>query len=163
MINGGKLKEPGWLNERSGEYLEEFHQAQDQLIIPVMNTSVNVHVRHPPPASVFKLNFDAAILSDLNSSGVGAMIRNEKGEVMVAMSPKGPLVGDRKETEILACRKALEFAIDASFSEVVNEGDNANVMKSISSTSVNQSRLGHIIEDIQSLAHGLRWVNVSAV
>ena len=128
-----------------------------------MNTSVNVNVWHPPPASVFKLNFDAAIFSDLNSSGVGAMIRNEKGEVMAAMSPKGPLVGDRKETEILACRKALEFAIDASFSELVIEGDNANVMKSISSTGVNQSRLGHIIEDIQSLAHGLRWVNVSAV
>ena len=39
-----ELKEPGWLNKRSREYLEEFHQAQDQLIIPVMNTSVNVNV-----------------------------------------------------------------------------------------------------------------------
>ena len=91
------------------------------------------------------------------------MIRNEKAEVMAAISAKGPLVGDSEETEILACRKALDFAIDASFSELVNEGDNANVMKSISSTGVNQSRLGHIIEDIQSLAHGLRWVNVCAV
>ena len=126
-----------------------------------MNTSVNVW--HPPAASVFKLNFDAAIFSDLNSSGVGAMIRNEKGEVVAAMLAKGPQVGDSEEAEILACRKVLEFAIDASFSELVNEGDNANVMKSISSTGVNQSRLGHIIEDIQSLVHGLRWVNVSAV
>ena len=45
VIHGG--------NKRSREYLEEFHQAQDQLIIPVMNTSVNVNVWHPPPASVF--------------------------------------------------------------------------------------------------------------
>ena len=50
------------------------------------------------------------------------MIRNEKAEVMAAMSAKGPLVGDSEETEILACRKALEFATDASFSELVNEG-----------------------------------------
>ena len=128
-----------------------------------MNTSVNVNVWHPPPASVFKLNFDAAIFSDLNSSGVGAMIRNEKGEVVAAILAKGPPVGDSEEAEILACRKVLEFAIDASFSELVNEGDNVNVMKSISSTGVNQSRLGLIIEDILSLAHGLRWVNVSAV
>ena len=127
------------------------------------NTSVNVNVWHPPPASVFKLNFDAAIFSGLNSSGVGAMIRNEKGEVVAAILAKGPPVGDSEEAEILACRKVLEFAIDASFSELVNEGDNVNVMKSISSTGVNQSRLGHIIEDIQRLAHGLRWVNVSAV
>ena len=46
---------------------------------------------------------------------------------------------------------------------MVVEGDNANVMGSISSTGVNQSRLGHIIEDIQSLALGLRWMNVSHV
>uniref|UniRef100_A0A7N2LF10 RNase H type-1 domain-containing protein n=1 Tax=Quercus lobata TaxID=97700 RepID=A0A7N2LF10_QUELO len=58
-----------------------------------------------------------------NISGVGAMIRNEKAEVMAAMSAKGPLVGDSEETEVLACRKALEFAIDASFSELVNEGE----------------------------------------
>ena len=53
VIHGEKLKTPGWLNKRSREYLEEFHQAQDQLIIPVMNMSVNVNVWHPPPASVF--------------------------------------------------------------------------------------------------------------
>ena len=57
----------------------------------------------------------------------------------------------------------MEFAIDVGFSELVIKGDNINVMISISSTSVNRSRLGHIIEDIQSLAHGLRWVNVSYV
>ena len=88
----GEIKGPGWLNKRSREYLEEFHQAQDQLIIPVMNTSVNVNVWHPPPASVFKLNFDAAIFSDLNSSRVGAMIRNEKGEVVAAILAKVPPV-----------------------------------------------------------------------
>ena len=49
------------------------------------------------------------------------------------------------------------------FQNWLMKGDNANVMKSISSTGVSQSRLGHIIEDIQSLAHGLRWVNVNAV
>ena len=106
----------------------------------MISTSVNVNVWHPPPASVFKLNFDAAIFSDLNSSRVGAMIRNENGEVVASMLAKGPPVGDSEEAEILACRKVSEFAIDASFSELVNEGDNANVMKSISSAGVNQSR-----------------------
>ena len=40
---------------------------------------------------------------------------NEKGEVMVVMSAKGPSVGDSEEAEILECRKFLEFAIDAGF------------------------------------------------
>ena len=81
------------------------------------------------------------------------MIRNEKGEVVAAILAKVPPVGDSEIHLFHWC----------NFSELVNEGDNANVMKSISSTGVNQSRLGHIIEDIRSLAHGLRWVNVSAV
>ncbi|XP_075636917.1 uncharacterized protein LOC142609190 [Castanea sativa] len=126
-----------------------------------MNTSVNVNGWHPPPASVFKLNFDAAIFSDSNSFRVGAMIRNEKGEVMAAMSAKGPTVEDSEEAKILARRLGLEFAIDVGFLELVIKGDNANVMKSISSTGVNQSQLGHIIEDIQRLAHGICRVNVS--
>lgn len=40
---------------------------------------------------------------------------NEKGEMMVVMSAKGPPVGESEEAEILECRKFLEFAIDAGF------------------------------------------------
>ena len=38
---------------------------------------------------------------------------------------------DSEEVEVLACRKALEFAIDAGFTETALEGDNAMVMKMI--------------------------------
>ena len=70
----------------------------------------------PPPQSVFKLNFDAAVFSGLNRSGFGAIIRNEKGEVMAAMAAKGPKVFCSMEAELLACRKAIEFTVDAGFS-----------------------------------------------
>ena len=43
----------------------------------------------------------------------------------------------------------LEFAIDTSFTDLVVEGDNAVVMSSLSSSGADQSRLGHIIQDIQ--------------
>ena len=39
---------------------------------------------------------------------------------------------DSEEVEVMACRKALEFAIDAGFMEIIPEGDNAMVMKTIS-------------------------------
>ena len=85
------------------------------------------------------------IFSELNNSSVGAIICNEKGEVIASMLAKGPLVGDSEEPETLACRKALEFAI--GFSKLVIKGDNAYVMKSISSTGINLPQLGHIIHD----------------
>ena len=69
----------------------------------------------------------------MNYSGVGAIIRNGKGEVMVAMSTKGPPIGDNEEVGILACRRVTEFVINAGFTNLVIEGDNAAVMSSISS------------------------------
>ena len=82
---------------------------------------------------------------------------------MAVMSAKGPPVGDSKEAKILACRRATKFAIDAGFIDLVIDRDNAAVMSSISSLGVDQSRLGHIIQDIQWLAQGLRWVCFSHI
>nr|POE84676.1 hypothetical protein CFP56_76437 [Quercus suber] len=65
--------------------------------------------------------------------GVRTMVQNNKGEVMVVISSKGPEVTNSEEAEVLVCRKALEFAVDAGFSELVIKGDNISVMKSIAS------------------------------
>ena len=82
---------------------------------------------------------------------------------MASMSARGPPVKDSEEAKILACRKAMEFAIDAGFTNLIIEGDNVVVMKSIMSPRANQSRLGHIIHDIQWLAQGLRCVRFNCV
>ena len=75
---------------------------------------------------------------------------------MAALSARGPLVEDSKEAETLACRHAMEFAVDTRFSELVIEGDNAEVMASLSHPGNNMSRLGHVVQDIQWLSTGLR-------
>ena len=36
-----------------------------------------------------------------------------------------------EEAELLACKKTVEFANDAGFSELVIEGDSSNVMRRI--------------------------------
>ena len=46
--------------------------------------------------------------------------------------------------------------MDASFSKIILEGDNVNVMKAISSPSVNLFWLGLIYEDIRCIAARLR-------
>ena len=80
---------------------------------------------------MYKLTFDAAIFTDISTSGVGVIIRNEKGQVMVALSSKGLAVIDSEKVEVLACRQAMEFALDDGFSDLIVEGDNSNVMRSI--------------------------------
>lgn len=77
------------------------------------------------------------------------------------MSAKGPHVQDSVEAEVLACRRAPEFAIDIGFFELMIEGDNAQVLNSILSSDTNQSQLGHVIADIQFLVASLNWAEVT--
>ena len=67
------------------------------------------------------------------------------------MVAKGLEVFYSKEVELLACRKAIEFAVDAGFSELVIEGDNNSAMTAISTLKIDQSLLGNVVGDIQHL------------
>ena len=77
----------------------------------------SIKVWCPPPSSWFKLNFDAALFANLDETGM-RVIEMKKGEVMAFISARGPSVVDSEEVEIMACRKALEFAVDVGFTEL---------------------------------------------
>lgn len=83
--------------------------------------------------------------------GIGAIIRNEKGKVMVGMTAIGPKVDTSEEAKLLPCRRSLEFAVDAGFTSLMIEGDNTNVMQAISSSVANYSFLGNVVDDIHHL------------
>ena len=57
----------------------------------------------------YKLNFDVAVFSSLDRSGYGAIIRNDKGEVMVAITASGSRVNTSDEAELLACKELLNL------------------------------------------------------
>ena len=112
---------------------------------------------------MYKLNYDAALFSDLGRIGVGAVIRNENGEVMVAMIACGLAVQASEESELLACRRALEFAVDAGFYRLIIEGDNSNVTHAISSSVDNYSLFGNVVDDIRHLIRGLHWSTICCI
>ena len=139
------------LNIRARYYLEKYKEDQNHLAIPPHAETRQLW--RPPSSSVYKLNFDAAIFTQIGASGCGAVVRNEMGLVMAALSAKGSPVKDSEEVEALACQKAMEFLVDAGFSEIILEEDNVNVNFS---PPVNLSRLGLIYEDIRCLAAACR-------
>ena len=131
--------------------------------MPIPNHGPVQQTWQPPPETFFKLNFDGACFDEGAASGYGAVIRNEKGDVMAALAVRGGAVHDSEEVEVMACRKALEFAIDAGFTEIVLEGDNALVMKMITQAQPDLSRLGLIYEDIWCLAAGFRSISYNCI
>lgn len=80
------------------------------------------------------------MFNGLNASGFGVVVSNDKGEVMAALAARGPSVQDSEEAEVLARRRAVEFAMEAGFTEIILEGDNVNVMKAIMGPGTNSSR-----------------------
>ena len=109
----------------------ECKEAQSQLAVLV---SIGLSQSwQPPEGLMYKLNFDALVFKDISASGVGVIIRNERGQVMAVLLSKGLAVMDSEEARGLACRQAMEFVIDAGFSNLIMEGDNSNVMRSIAS------------------------------
>ena len=110
----------------------------------ITNAAPSRNYWQPPLQDVYKLNFDTVVFLNLNCSGLGAIIRNSASEVMARMSAKGDHVHNREEAEAFACRKVVEFSMEAGFSNLVIEGDNSNVMRAISSSAANNSLLGHI-------------------
>ena len=154
VVHGGKLKDPKCLNKRAEEFIQEFQQAQVQLTV-FQTEQISFEVWQLPPPYVYKLNFDAIVFSGLERTWIGAIIRNDKGEVMAAMSAVGPGVENSEEAELLACRRSLEFVVDAGFTSLIIEGDNVNIIQAISSSLPNHSILGYVVDDIHHLIHGL--------
>ncbi|KAL0009907.1 hypothetical protein SO802_005015 [Lithocarpus litseifolius] len=101
VLHGGNLQEPSRLNAQASSFLAEYKEAQSQLAVPVLNGLSQSC--QPPYRMLYKLNFDAAVFTDITASGVGVIIRNERGQVMAALLLKGPAVTDTEEAEVLAC------------------------------------------------------------
>ena len=117
----------------------------------------------PPPAGRYKLNFDAAMFSDPPFTGYRAVIRNKNADVMASFSVRGLKAVDSSEAELLACRRAIQFATELGITDVVIEGDNAMIMGSIAKKDLSGALLGHIFMDIQALLMELTWFSISSV
>ena len=161
-MHGGQLKDPKCLNKRAEDSVLEFQQAQVQLTM-VRTKQIASNQWQAPPPDVYKLNFDAALFSGMNRIGIGTIIRNDKGEVMAPMAAVGPGAENSEEAELMAYRRSLEFAVDAGFSRLIIEGDNANVIQAISSSLPNNSILGCVVDDIRHLIHWLSWARTNQI
>ena len=129
----------------------------------ISNRELNGEIWKPPPSEAYKINFDVTIFLDLGRTRFGAIVQNEKGEVMTTMTASGPAVHTSDEAELLACWRGLEFTVDAGFSRLIIEGDNSNVNHAISSSEENTSLFSNLVDDIHHLIRGLLWSEVCCI
>ena len=77
----------------------------------------------PPGPGQYKVNVDGALFAAENTAGLGVVIRDEHGQVMVSLSKRIPLPSTVIKVEVLAARQGMELAVDTSFKNIVLESD----------------------------------------
>ena len=125
----GKLAAP--LNEllaQAQDRLREFKLYNSLAIIPVGRPPTSWQA---PSSDIYKVNFDGALFAAKNSAGLGVVIRNAEGQVMVSLSEKTTLPFTAIEVEAMAARRALTLALETGFQQITLEGDSQTLISAL--------------------------------
>ena len=77
----------------------------------------------PPPHLVYKVNFDGATFIDMDSASLGLVACDSDSMVIAFLSECIRLPPTVANSEALACRRAILFALELGLQDVVLEGD----------------------------------------
>ena len=95
--------------------------------------------------------------------GTGIVICDSKGEVIAAFSEKIPLPPTVEDIEVLACRRAMSFALEIGLRDVVFEGDSETIIKNLNFESDCLASFGNIVEGSKCAALNFRFFSFSHV
>ena len=93
-----------------------------------------------------KINFDGAVFSGENKSGIGVVIRDNLGFVIASCSKKLRQAYNSSKVEALAAARALSFAADIGINKAILEGDSLEFIKALSEYDTTLSSIGPWIE-----------------
>ena len=134
----------------AGSLLQEFLAVQDD--DETSSRLVVLHQRRPPDPGIHKVNFDMAIFGATNSSGIGVIIRDWRGQAVGALSVAVSLANSVLDMEAVASRRVVNFAAELDLHRVIFEGDSAIVINAVSQGNAVLASYGNIVEDIRCLA-----------
>ena len=115
---------------------------------------------NPPQRGYFKVNVDAATNSEKQISGLGAVIRDENGNVIAAAIKVSRFYGEAAYAEAEAIDWGLQIANRASLSSLVVESDAQEVVQLVNNNQGCRSEIYWIISEVQSLLKNFDSISV---
>ena len=103
---------------QAANFLQDYLDTQD-IQAPSNSMATSTQSWTPLNTNSFKANFDGAVFNSSNSAGVGVIICDNNGEVTAAMSERILLPNIVLEVEVMACRRAVTFALEVGIQDAV--------------------------------------------
>ena len=160
-VRHGWTKKPGEaLVKWSTQYLAEYNCANSSSV--QIQRSQIVRWSPPPPAR-YKMNLDGAVFKAQKVVGIGVLIRDAQGRVVVALSQKLNAPLGALEVEAKAVEVALQFARDVGISNFIMEGDSLIVYNALCGHSFPPSLVATIISGAIGFCGLFHWVEFSHI
>ena len=110
----------------------------------------------PPTENLYKANFDAALFEHLGFAGLGVVVRDYRGNVLVALSQKIVLPQSMEMAKALVAKRAVQLATEMSFLRVMVEGDCKRVVQALQAPGRSLTLYGHVIKDVRRIGATLQ-------
>ncbi|XP_023897003.2 uncharacterized protein LOC112008874 [Quercus suber] len=110
---------------------------------------------------MYKTNYDGVVFSESGEVGIGVVVQDAKGEVIVALAEKITYPGSVEMLEALAVRRAAKFIVELGISFSEFEGDLEVVCSALRITNWGHPSIGHIVKDTLSIVGSLRTFSFS--
>jgi ribonuclease HI len=95
------------------------------------------------------VNVDAALFTSSKQMGAGVVIRDHNGLCLAACGERSDNVTMPEMAEALAIRRAVVFAREEGFSNIIIGSDCLSVIQRVNSSVIDRSTTGSVIEDIK--------------
>lgn len=117
---------------------------------------------YPPPVEVYKLNSDADVFKS-GQIGMGGVIRDNVGEVVMATSKRMDGIVDADVAEALSARHGLQIALEAGYSALILEVDCLKLFNILKEGKIESSLFGMVVQDILHLTSQCSCISFSHV
>ncbi|PRQ16242.1 putative ribonuclease H-like domain, reverse transcriptase zinc-binding domain-containing protein [Rosa chinensis] len=147
-----KLVSPQFLYAQALQLQQDFLEKQLQSSYHAKRPTAQVRWTRPS-FPFLKLNVDGAVNVVLGLRGLGAVLRNENGDLLIAVS-KGMTGGfSVKATELYAAVLGFQTIIQAGFqsTQIILEMDALGVISDLNAADINWSIEGALVEEVRNL------------
>ncbi|XP_075662965.1 uncharacterized protein LOC142632452 [Castanea sativa] len=134
-------------------WLADYRAKQMDSDMPVQQNQRPRKHWKPPPAELFKINFDSAVFPHEKKIGIGVVIRDHRGLVITSCSKLVHQELCSDDIEATTAGWALAFALEIGVKRVVLEGDSLNVIKGLTKEKKLLVPMGLLIEDAKKLSY----------